>query len=726
MSASFLLCDIALSASVPKPNILFVTFDTTRADHIGCYGYKDIKTPNIDRLAKEGCLFEMAFTPVPLTFPSHASMFTGLYPPAHGIRNNATYELSDSIVTLPEMLKERGYKTAAFVSAYVLDRRFGLDQGFDVYDDDLVTNNEPMLSQKERRAETVTKAAIKWLEANGKDRFFLWVHYFDPHDAWSPPPPFSEKYAKNPYDGEIAYADQWLGRLIEKISALGSLDDTIICLVGDHGEGLGDHYERTHGVFIYDYAIRVPFIISGPKNLPKSRRVPYLVRLIDIPPTILDILSLKIPENMQGVSLLPLIAGKKDDPGLVLYCETIYPKSCHNWSPLEGLRTQKWKYINAPIKELYRMDKDPREERNLYKKERDQSARMEERFAALKREIACDKPVSSQITMDEETREKMKSLGYVWAPESVEKEGTYPDPKEMIKVLEYTDKALAFFEDNKYEEAIPLFEKVLKLNPGDTEAYIALGQIYDVLGDNEKSIKALEKALTLEPDNLRIYIQLGVSYMKAGKYNEGLDVFKKALDFNPRCKEAHFNTGLYHFQQQEWPKAKDSFIKTLKLDPGDAAAHNYLSVVYQREGDLANAMSEAEAVLEKDPENITALLNLGSIYHATNKIKEAQDALEKAVKIKPDFGKAHYFLGLVYFQQNRLQDAIGSFNKAIQYDSDRAEAHFNLGYIYMEKKELQKAVEEFKAALDVRPDFTQARQMLQSLEPFVNRGDKNR
>jgi len=658
---------------------------------------------------------------VPITFPAHTSMLTGLYPLTHGSRNNGTYALSDAIVTLPELLKGQGYKTAAFVSAYVMDRRFGLDQGFDVYDDDLITDVEPRLSQKERRAETVTKNAIKWLEGIGEERFFLFVHYFDPHDAWSPPPPFSEEYAKNPYDGEIAYADYWLGRLLDKLSKLGLMDHTLIVLAGDHGEGLGDHHERTHGIFIYDYALWVPLILSCPRILPKSRRISPLVRLIDISPTILDILSGKIPENMQGVSLMPLMMGKERNPELVLYCETIYPQSSHNWSPLEGLRTEAWKYIDAPIKELYRLDKDPEEKRNLFEKEKDQVAMMEKRLARLKQEITPEESPSTEIAMDEETREKLRSLGYVWTPPSGEKKGKYPDPKEKIKVLEYLDKAATYVNDAQYEKAIPLFKKVLKISPEDTEAYISLGHIYDAQGDVEKSIEAFEQALRLEPESLTTYIQLGVSYMKIGRYNEGLDTFKKALAFNPRCKEAYLNMGLYYFQKQEWSDAKDLFQKVLELDPGDGVAHNYMSVVYQRHGDYEKAKSEAEAVLQKDPNNPVALLNLGSAYQAMQRIKDAQVALQKAVRIKPDFGKAHYFLGLVYFQQNRLQDAIRSFRQAIKYNSNGAEAHFNLGFIYAQQNDSKQAIREFQAALDIKPDFAQARQMLQQLQPMIPR-----
>ena len=714
----------ARADKAPRLNILLITLDTTRADHVGCYGYKDIKTPNIDALAKKGCLFEKAFTPVPITFPAHTSMLTGLYPPTHGIRNNATYALSDSIVTLPELLKKRDYTTAAFVSAYVLDRRFGLDQGFDVYDDDLETGVEPKLSQKERRAETVTGAAIKWLDGVGKKSFFLWVHYFDPHDAWSPPPPYSETYVKNPYDGEIAYTDQWVGKLLGKLDELKLTENTLIVLAGDHGEGLGEHHEKTHGIFIYDTTIWVPLIFSCPRMLPSARRIPHLVRLIDITPTILEIIAYKIPENMQGVSLSPMMLGKAGIKELELYCETFYPKSTHNWSPLKGLRTDQWKFIEAPIKELYRLDQDPGEKKNLFKKEKEKADVMGQRFAKLSKEIETEDTASTALAMDKETQEKLRSLGYVWTPTSGEERSKYPDPKEMIDILEYTDKGAAFFANEEYEKAIPLFKKVLKLHPEDTEAYVTLGHIYEVMGEDKKAIEAFEQALRLEPENLRIYIQLGVNYMKAARYEEGLNTFRKALDFNPRCKEAYANMALYHFQKQEWAEAKDLFQNVLELDSGDTQAHNYLSVVYQRLGDYEKAISEAKAVLEKDPDDSVALLNLGSIYQATQRLDEALEVLERAVRIQPDFSRAHYFLGLIYFQRERLLDAIDAFDQAIKYDPGSAESHFNLGFIYTKLNNYQSAIKEFQAALDINPDFSQARQMLMRLYPMVQKGEK--
>jgi len=357
----FFICPFSIAkARKPSPfNILLITIDTIRADHLGCYGYQKIKTPHIDQLAKEGVLFEKAFSPIPITLPSHTSILTGTYPTFHGIRNNGTYAVSESAETLSELLKNKGYTTAAFVSSYVLDKRFGLDQGFDVYDDTLSQQGEQKLGDKERQAESVTQAAIRWLKEIKSAKFFLWVHYFDPHEHYQPPPPFCDEYAGRLYDGEIAYTDHWLGELLKTLQQTSLAENTLIVLTGDHGEGLGDHQERTHGIFIYDTTLHIPLIFTCPQLLPKSMRIKSLVRLIDIAPTILAIAGNKPFKDMQGVSLLPLMQGKTNNLDLILYCESFYPQYSHNWSPLVGLRTEKWKYIEAPMKELYRIDRDP-------------------------------------------------------------------------------------------------------------------------------------------------------------------------------------------------------------------------------------------------------------------------------------------------------------------------------------------------------------------------------
>ena len=317
----------------PSYNVLLITLDTTRADHLGCYGYKPAKTPNLDRLAREGVRFARTYCPAPLTLPAHASIMTGLYPVVHAVRNNGHY-LPSGIRTLAEILKGKGYSTAAFVSSFSVDSRFGLDRGFDVYDDTFQSESPFKTQNAERRAEETFARFSRWLENNGKNRFFGWVHYYDPHVPYDPPSPYKEEFDGDPYDGEIAYMDQYVGAVLERLKEKGILERTIVVIAGDHGEGLGDKVELGHGIFLYEETLRVPLILYSHAVFPRSQLIESQVRLIDVAPTILETIGLKNEAaGMAGQSLIAWLRGKsqKDLDSLV---ETFYPRENFGWSEL--------------------------------------------------------------------------------------------------------------------------------------------------------------------------------------------------------------------------------------------------------------------------------------------------------------------------------------------------------------------------------------------------------
>ncbi|MGA1791035.1 MAG: tetratricopeptide repeat protein [bacterium] len=700
--------------TTPPVNFLLITIDTIRPDHIGCYGYDRIKTPHIDRLAEKGILFENAFSPVPITLPSHTSILTGTYPGFHGIRNNGTYAVSDAAVTLAELLKDEGYATAAFVGAYVLDKRFGLDQGFDVYDDDLSREEEQTFTYKERRAESVTNAVIQWLKERNPSRFFLWVHYFDPHMHYNPPPPFSAEYADRPYDGEIAYTDHWIGVLLDVLHQSGISENTIVILTGDHGEGLGEHQEKTHGIFIYDTTLQVPLIFNCPRLFPRSGRIRSLVRLIDIAPTILSLAGCKINRDMQGVSLLPLINKKDSDLKLILYCESFYPQFSHNWSPLMGLRTSKWKYIQAPIKELYRVEKDHQELKNVFEKEHEQADKLASQLDRLQDRITASRSTKDdqRITLDEKSRERLRSLGYVFTPDLMEGGKDLPDPKEMIGTLASMDEGLAYFGKGEYGKARDQFLKILEKSPNDADTHTILGHAYEAMGDLEKSTASFKKALDLGCKDLRIYIKLGSLYMKQKRFKEGIDTFREALAINPGCKEALMNIAGYHLQKGDLDKARTRLQEFLEIDPDDVRANNYLATIHVRQRRYDQAILACRTALETDPNNVSALVVLGSTLLYQHRYPEALDALQRAIRIKPDSPRPHYFAGLVTFQQNQMDQAIGYFEKAVQLDPNWAEPLFNLGFIYQQQKAFKKAIKAYQAALRIKPDLVEAQRMI--------------
>jgi len=421
----------AASAPPPDlPNLLLVTIDTLRADHVGCYGYDSIETPNLDKLAEAGYLFENAFTTAPVTAPSHASILTGTYPTYHGVRDNGNYILDPFNVTLAEILLDRGYQTAAFVSTFVLDRRFGLFQGFELYNDDFSEGicppsfkNKKWMGHRfdnfERDASQVNQAALPWLEAHGTERFFLWVHYYDPHKEYSPPEPWATRYSGRPYDGEIAYTDYHLGALLDTLDRTGVRDQTLVVLVSDHGEGLGQH-EPTHGLTLFDSVIRVLFILVPPGGLSEGQRIQREVRTIDLFPTLLDYMGLSTSGVVHGCTLKSYI--ESDDPrkprhGPPLYCETHHYERPYRGGILRALRDPFWKYVVSDKNKkfsLFSLKENPGETRNVFRDHTSLGQKIDQRMRTIIRVSGKDgEEVNEEISMDKGTVEKLKALGYI-------------------------------------------------------------------------------------------------------------------------------------------------------------------------------------------------------------------------------------------------------------------------------------------------------------------------
>jgi choline-sulfatase len=347
---------------VDQLNLLLITLDTTRADRIGAYGFKAVETPAIDRLAREGVLFERAISPAPLTLPAHSSIFTSKFPPRHGVRDNGGFFLDAAETTLAERLESRGFRTGGFVGAYVLDSKWGVDQGFETYFDDfdLTKYQSLSLGSVDRPANEVADRALQWLDTVAGSRFFGWVHFYDAHSTYAPPEPFKTRYANRPYAGEIAFVDSQVARLLGWLEQHDLLDRTVVVVIGDHGESLGEHGESTHGFFVYEGVARVPFIIRAPYDAMHGRRVSDVVRSVDVMPTVLDLLGVRADDRHDGESLVPLMTGARTELGLEAYSEAVYPQFHFGWSQLTALHSGRFKYIAAPRPELYDLQEDPR------------------------------------------------------------------------------------------------------------------------------------------------------------------------------------------------------------------------------------------------------------------------------------------------------------------------------------------------------------------------------
>jgi arylsulfatase A-like enzyme len=416
--------------------VVLITLDTTRADRLSAYGFMDATMPALDRLARDGIVFDQALSPAPLTLPAHCSLFTGLYPPSHGVSDNADPALAEEYTTLAEVLRARGFRTAAFVGSEVLGPDRGLKQGFEHYDTGGLGTSESI--RRQRPANEVIAQASGWLEQAGDSRFFLWAHLYDAHRPYDPPPPFESMV--DPYIAEITFADSQIARLLEVLERRNLLDRTIVVVAGDHGESLGEHGERDHGIFLYESVLRVPLIMRVP-GLP-ARRIDDLVRLVDVMPTLTDLLG--VPDRpMDGVSLVDSMAGRQATLGLHAFSESLYPQR-FGWSPLRALREGRFKVIDAPRPELYDIELDPLEQVNIYSHQRAKGDALVSHARALSSRLSA-RVAAKKGAIPSNVRQSLLSLGYVGSPrvETSSTRESLPDPKDCIGLHPFLDDQIA-------------------------------------------------------------------------------------------------------------------------------------------------------------------------------------------------------------------------------------------------------------------------------------------
>jgi choline-sulfatase len=619
----------AAPAKLQPRNLLLVTIDTLRADHVGCYGYANIQTPTLDALAQRGVLFENAVTTTPLTPPSHASMFTGLYPYQHGVRNTGGFVLQSSSVTLAEMLQQQGWDTAAFVGASVLKKVVGLDQGFTLYDDEMPNPDAQQLREyPERPAGAVVDRAIHWLDTRSTDKpFFLWVHVFDPHIPYEPPAPYDKQYAKQPYDGEIAYADHELGRLFETVSKKAPADNTLIAVLADHGESLADHGEYTHGVFLYDATVHIPFLLAGP-GVPAKLRVKQQVRTIDLLPTLLALLGGAAPPNVEGTSLTPTFAGG-EAPTEPSYHETLFPKMNMGWAELRAMRTNRWKYIHAPKKELYDLVADPGETTNIIEQHKDEAARLEQQLqqTALKGENGKEKVEAKMV--DEKTMNQLKSLGYLhgFTPPEFELTGEGIDPKDRVGVLELLQVAVPLSSGLSPQKRIDLLRKGLEQDPTNPSLYYSLGAEYEKSGRHQEAMALYQTAIDKGIRSGKLHARIGDLQLRAGHKAEAIAAYEEAGRINPYDVESQANLATAYMEEGRLNDAARVFDFVLSVEPY-ARAYNGLGIIAIQKQDMGAAQRNFEHAVQLDPDLVESQLNLGLIYKMKGERDRARACFE--------------------------------------------------------------------------------------------------
>ena len=636
-------------------NVLLVTIDTLRADRVGAYGSPANLTPTLDRLAAEGLRFERVYAHVPLTLPSHASLVTGRYPTRHGVHDNGTFTLGD-VPTLATVLKTSGYRTGAFVGAFVLDARFGLNRGFDVYDDRMAGSSAD-LEVVQRTAEEVLSPAHQWitssepsvLSPDTRQPWFAWVHLYDPHEPYSAPEPYRSRYAADPYAGEIAYTDAALGSFLDRLRASGALSNALVVVVADHGESLGEHGERTHGLFAYDATLRVPLVIWAPPHI-RPAVVSQTARLVDVAPTILDLVGASALANVDGRTLRPIVAGEQrfDDPGS--YFEALNANLTRNWAPLRGIVADGLKLIDLPLPELYDLAIDPGEQRNLYAQQRERARPLE---ARLDRVTSAASTSAARPSIDADAEARLRALGYVVssAPTRARTYTAADDPKQLVPLNAALDDAAAMWSRGDVASAMATLQGVIARRPDLTLAYDRMAFILRATGRSTDAVAVLDRAARDGHADRALLRSLGSALRDAGDLRRSAAVLEELV----------------------------------RGDESDLQAADALGQTYARMGRGADAESLFKRVLERSPNASTTWNNMGALYLVQQRTADAIVALSRAVAINPTLATAHNGLGVAYARAGQMDRAIAEWKRALELRPGYGDALHNLERVEKER-----------------------------------------
>jgi arylsulfatase A-like enzyme/Flp pilus assembly protein TadD len=641
----------------PDASVLLITLDTTRADHLSCYAHErpragDSKrdqaiassptghfanTPNLDALAARGVLFAHAIAQVPLTIPSHTCILTGTYPTFNHVRGMGGFVLPNSIPTIATLTEAAGYATGAVVGSGVLNHVCGLNHGFETYDDHIVEHRVAKLAgfYSKRPASVVTDHAIRWLRQHYKARFFLWVHYYDPHFPYDPPQPFKRLYAKDGYSGEIAYMDQQIGRLIGWMSQHGLDSRTLVLVIADHGEGLGEHGETYHGIFLYDSTLHVPFIMAGP-GVPAGRVIEQQVRSIDLMPSVMAYLHLAPGPDVQGVSLWPLILNRLNRgplPTDYAYCETLYPRIFMGWSELREMHTENWALVLAPHPELYNLRSDRGEIKNVYPHYAVRDHELEAKIWAVVGGPNKDKSVGT-TPLSDSVRRKLESLGYVSAAgrSEIQLETKAPDPKDYVDVLEMVENAETLLDEGSYPAAAAIMEKALKRDPSNPAVHHYLSTALELMGEYQRAIAVYEHAIKMSLASEETYSRLGKLYLRLHQMDKAAAAMVHAAEMNPGDLDNLCSLGNVYLQLGRLDDAKRAFDAVVAQSDQNGTAYDGLGLIAVARSDAETARQDFLKAMEVDPADLESVLNLGVLYQKTGHRQRALHYLELFVQ----------------------------------------------------------------------------------------------
>ncbi len=700
-------------------NYIIISIDTLRADRIGCYGFSEVKTPTIDMFASRGVKFEKCFSQTPLTLPSHTSLLTGTYPIFHGVRDNGGFLVPQEMNTLAELMHQNGYQTSAFVAAYVLDSKWGLDQGFDFYFDnfDLSKYKTISLGHVQRPGNEVMDQVIPWLEAHKGQRFFTWIHLYDPHSPYDPPSPYDEMYPNQPYIGEIAFADSQIARLWDYLEENGLVNNTILVFTSDHGENLGEHQEKSHGFFIYQAGIHVPLIFVTPFEHLHGLSRSSVVSLVDVMPTLLDLAQVPVPNQVQGKSLLPLFFSESKNE-CFSYSETYYPRFHFGWSELKSFQSERFKLIVAPKLEFYDLTGDPGEMNNIVDSRPEEARRLMNLINEFIDETGKNAYELDFSHMDEESRQKLAALGYIgtFAASSSLEGRRLGDPKEKIVIFNRLSEARELGLEGEFDRAVGMIMGIIEEDPEVIDAYSSLGILYKRKGQFEKAIDTFQKVLEMKPDDDNAVINISNSYVQMGKLEEAEEFILGRMELLQMDSQVYFSLGYIKNLKKEYDEAEKYFDKCIELNPSSASAYNALGGIYiiqndldkaesylkkaddlntklknlhynfalllEARGDMAGAMSEYLKELENIPHNFRASYNLSRLYRIRGEEAEELEFLKKTIEINPEFPLSYFYMARIYLNRGeKLEEAIAMVKNGLKLKLEKEQ--LPLGYFLL-------------------------------------------
>ena len=696
----FLACIFVLTVLTgcddkPQWNVVIVTFDTTRADHLGAYGDENAMTPVVDQLARDGVLFERAAAPVPITLPSHSTIMTGKVPFTHGIRDNGLFILDEDQITLAEILSDAGYQTGAAIASFPVTSQFGIAQGFDFFEEHITTSYEDMYGQRsfpksrlffdERPASRVNEAIFPWLEANHDEPFMLWVHYFDPHHPHEPPAPYNQLFAHDLYAGEIAFTDESLGVLIDRLKQLGVYDNTIFVMTADHGEGNYEHNESTHSMLMYNSTMHVPLIIRHPEKIGAGMRIEPWVGTVDILPTLLDLLELPIPDDLQGSSLWPYV----ETPDAIaesvkneVYAETLSPRLSHGWGELRGLYHGDIKYIHGPRPELYDLSDDHDELNNLIEQKPELAAEMKSRLQAYIDDHRIE-GLDSSVSVSQETLDRLRGLGYVQFGDSSSigpiEERLRSDgepPQDHARTTSTYSQAKNLLFAGKTIEASRFIQSLLKDDP-ENASYLDLLVKSELARGRYAVAMDLLKRLPVDGNGpfsgaqlLRTMAQV---HLAMGEPAEALTKYRDAQTIEATA-EGHYRIAQLLAQSGDLEGHQQNLEQAIEIEPSFVPARVDLAVVLAQQGHTDQARAQFEQSLIDNPYDARSLYNFGAFLVQISELDLAVRYFQRALSLNEQYTRAHYALIETLYTLGKSSRARLEVDRLISYAPDTQEA----------------------------------------------------